>query len=71
MGEFAVESVNHNAISWMRKYDTLSVAVVDLLEFIREKYPEDFKGGDDGAFTCPYHRKLYELTEGIDPDGPT
>ena len=66
MGEFEVESVNHNAILWMRKYDTLSVAVVDLLEFIREKYPEDFKGGDHGAFTCPHHKKLYELTEGGD-----
>lgn len=38
-------------------YDRLHSASFRLLQFIREKYPEDFAPGGKG-FTCPYHQAI-------------
>lgn len=38
-------------------------AARELLQFVRDKYPDDFKN-DPGAFTCEYHKKLYKALEG-------
>ena len=42
--------------------DELREAVGALLQFIREKYPQDFVNGKQG-FACPHHQRLYELTK--------
>ena len=47
----------------MTEYDELKEAVKDLLRFIQEKYPNDWKDGVY-QFKCPYHIKLNELVNG-------
>jgi len=40
----------------------LKTACEGLLEFIRIKYPDDFKEGGQG-FTCPHHQAIYEILQ--------
>jgi hypothetical protein len=39
------------------RYEDLSQGVVGLLNFVKERFPDDFKEGGKG-FTCPHHKRL-------------
>ncbi len=52
------EQINKN------KINRLIDANHALLNFIRQKYPDDFKEGGSG-FTCPHHREIDGLLKEI------
>lgn len=48
----------------MDNFKKLIEACESLLEFIRNRYPDDFKPGGKG-FVCPHHLEIYNVLEKI------
>ena len=47
----------------IRRWEIMERYVVKLLNFVKEKYPNDYDGSGKYHFTCPIHQQLADIIE--------